>query len=32
MAKAIKGLIPKLDAQILEQTIMDAMGIIYPQY
>jgi hypothetical protein len=30
MAKATEGLIVKLDAQFLEQAIMDAMGIVYP--
>jgi hypothetical protein len=32
MAEAVKGLIVKLDAQFLEQVVMDAMGIVYPQY
>jgi len=32
MAKAAKGLIVELDTQFPEQAIMDAMGIIYPQY
>jgi hypothetical protein len=30
MAKAMKGLIIKSDAQFPEQAIMDAMGIVYP--
>jgi hypothetical protein len=32
MAKAVEGLIVKLDARFLEQAIMDVMGIVYPQY
>jgi hypothetical protein len=32
MADVAKGSITELDAQFLEQAIMDAMGIIYPQY
>jgi hypothetical protein len=32
MAKAVKGLITKLDARFFEQAVMDAMGIVYPQY
>jgi hypothetical protein len=28
MAKAVEGLIAKLDAQFLEQIAMDAMGIV----
>jgi hypothetical protein len=32
MGKAVKGLIVELDTRFREQAIMDAMGIIYPQY
>jgi hypothetical protein len=32
MAKAMKGLIAKLDTQFPEQTIIYVMGIVYPQY
>ncbi len=30
MAKALEGLIVKLNAQFPKQVIMDAMGIVYP--
>jgi hypothetical protein len=32
MAKAVEGLIAKLDVRFLEQVAMDAMGIVYSQY
>jgi hypothetical protein len=32
MAKVVEGLIVELDAQFLEQAIMDAMEIVHPQY
>jgi hypothetical protein len=32
MAEVAKGLIAKLDAQFCKQGVMDAMGIVYPQY
>jgi len=32
MVEVVKGLIVKLDAQFLEQVVVDAMGIVYPQY
>jgi len=31
MVKVVEGLIVKLDAQFLEQAIVDAMEIVYPQ-
>jgi hypothetical protein len=30
--KVVKGLILELDAQFLEQSILDVVGIVYPQY
>jgi hypothetical protein len=30
--KVVEGWIVKLDARFIEQAVMDAMGIIYPQY
>jgi hypothetical protein len=32
MAKVAKDLIVGLDAQFPKQAVMDAMGIVYPQY
>jgi hypothetical protein len=32
MAKAVEDLIVGLDAQFPRQVVMDAMGIVYPQY
>jgi hypothetical protein len=32
MAKVVEGLIVELDAQFPKQGVMDAMGIVYPQY
>jgi hypothetical protein len=32
MADVAKGLITELDARFPKQAIMDAMGIVYPQY
>jgi hypothetical protein len=32
LAKVVTGLIKELDARFPEQTIFNAMGIIYPQY
>jgi hypothetical protein len=32
MAKVVEGLIVKLNACFFEQSILDAMGIVYPQY
>jgi hypothetical protein len=26
------GLIEELDVQLLEQSVLDAMGVVYPQY
>jgi hypothetical protein len=32
MAKVMKGLIAKLDTQFPKPSIMDVMGIVYPQF
>jgi hypothetical protein len=32
MVEVVEGLITKLDAQFLEQVVMDVMGIVDPQY
>jgi hypothetical protein len=32
VAKAIEGLIAEFNVHFFEQSILDAMGIVYPQY